>query len=152
MVIDCNNVLEKTQRYTWRSCLLFFFQLCHWKVDQVEVNLSFLVMIHWINFVRGNVSLGQIQIIWSTDFCLKDVVACEVVKQTTRSLKVPDTQGCPHDFDSQSLTCTARNFIGSFCLSYWHAFDTICSSCIAKLLLFNPGDCSNAILRFIKSS
>ena len=35
-VIERNNVLERTQRYTRRS-FFFFPQFCHWKVGQVEV-------------------------------------------------------------------------------------------------------------------
>lgn len=86
-----------------------------------------------INLVRGNLCLRQIhKYIWSADFCPRNALAYKVVKRTRCRVKVPDTQRCPYHFDSQSITCTTRDFIGSSCLSYWHIFDTICTSHIAK--------------------
>lgn len=65
-------------------------------------------------------------------FSLGDALGCAMVKVPQCGTKEPESPGCPFHFDSQSAISTTRDFIGSSCLSYWHIFDTICTSHFAR--------------------
>lgn len=120
-------ILEKT--------LLLWF--CHWKVDQMEVIPVFLRMVLplcglWIDLLRGSWCLGQTQIHLECKLFPGVALGCTVVKLPVWGIKEPESPGCPFHCDSQSAGSTTRDFIASSRLSYWHIFDTICTSHFAR--------------------
>lgn len=65
----------------------------------MEAMSVFLMMIFCRNYgsVWLEVTFAQdkYKYVWSADFCLRNALACKVVKPTACRIRVPDTQGCP---------------------------------------------------------